>query len=653
MRIFGFLLLSLPMIVSAENIKLTSPDKRMEVHVNTDDQLMWSLKVDNKMVLSQSPIGLKTDSGKVLGKNCKAKETSRSINETFKTPFYRKQEVENNYNRLLLRDEENSTIEFRAYNDGVAYRFLTSFEDSTAITEDISEFVFHEDCDIYVPYINDNRGNDTYMFSFESYYEKSTLSKIHTDSLAITPFLYCMDDGYKVMLMDVDLENFAGMFLKKGEKPNSMVPVYAPCVLEGKIGGFNNLNFIPEKRADYIAKLKGECRLPWKAFVVARNDKELIETDMAQRLSAPCRIEDISWIKPGKAAWEWWNSCNLTGVSFKRGINTETYKYYIDFAAKNGLEYIVIDEGWSKNDTMMELMQNFELQTLIDYAKQKKIGIILWASWKNVAKEMNEAFSKYSAMGIKGFKIDFFDSDDHRMVSDMYAIAQKAAEYHLLLSFHGMKANGMQRTYPNILSFEGVKGLENNRWVKRSDIPEYECLLPFIRMQIGPMDYTPGGMRNANMSCFAPINDKPMTYGTRARQVALYTIFESPLQIVADSPTCYEKDEKTISFIKRIPTTFDETSVLDARLGEYILMARRKGKCWYISCITNWDAREMNIDLSFLPQEKYKAHIFADGINADFDATDYAVENVYIKKDKKLKIKLQSGGGWSAILTPM
>ena len=631
---------------------LFSPDKRIEICIDTRTQLQWSVKMDDKVVLAPSSLGLQLDNGKILGNGCSSKVKCRYVNETFDTHFYRKSSVVDSYNQLTVPCGKDCFAEFRAYDDGVACRFVVDYKEPVAVTTDISEFIFPADCQAYVPYINDNRGDDPYMFSFESYYDRCSLSGMHADSLAITPFLLEFDDNRKVLLMDADIEDFAGMFLKKGDKPNSLVPAYAPCVLEGEIGGFNNLNYMPTKRAGYITVLEGKCELPWKALVLSRDDKELADTDMMWRLSSPCRLDDVSWIKPGKAAWEWWNSCNLKGVHFKRGMNTETYKYYIDFAASHQLDYMLIDDGWSLPDTMLEVNPDIDLEELAGYARSKNVGLVLWASWKNLIREMDEAFERYSKMGIKGFKIDFFDSDDHRMVEDMYKIAARAADYHFILSYHGMKANGMQRTYPNILSFEGVKGLENYRWISRGDVPDYECMLPFIRMQAGPMDYTPGGMRNVNRSCFSPVNDQPRVYGTRAHQVALYTLFESPLQMLADSPTTYQEEDETLAFLKQIPTVFDETVVLEARVGDCVVVAKRKGSRWYIGGITDWDSRQVDIDFGFLPEGSYRAQIFADGINADFDATDYVYTERTVSSSDMLRVRMQPGGGWAAILEP-
>ena len=304
---------------------LSSPDKRIEIRIDTDSQLQWSVKMDDRVILAPSRLGFQLENGKILGNDCSSKVKRQSVDETFDTPFYRKSSVVDRYNQLVIPCGKDASAEFRAYNDGVACRFVVDCKKPVAVTGDLSEFIFPTDGDAYIPYINDNRGNDPYMFSFESYYDRSSLSGMHADSLAITPFLLELQDDYKVLLMDADIEDFAGMFLKKGDKPHSLLPAYAPCVLEGKIGGFNELNYMPTKRAAYIAVLEGKCELPWKALVISRDDKALADTDMMLRLSSPCRLEDTSWIKPGKTAWEWWNSCNLKGVPFKRGINTATH----------------------------------------------------------------------------------------------------------------------------------------------------------------------------------------------------------------------------------------------------------------------------------------------------------------------------------------
>jgi alpha-glucosidase len=370
---------------------------------------------------------------------------------------------------------------------------------------------------------------------------------------------------------------------------------------------------------------------------------------MVQKLAAPSRISDLSWIKPGKVAWDWWNDWNISHVGFKAGINTQTYKYYIDFASANKIEYVVLDEGWSNEMDITQIKPAIALQELIDYGKQRNVGIILWASWYAINNKLEQALEKYAAMGIKGFKIDFMDRDDQVMVSSLYDIAKKAAEHKLVLDYHGMyKPTGLQKTYPNVLNFEGVKGMENVKWTPNDDVPGYDVTIPFIRMMAGPMDYTPGAMRNAAKEYFRPSNSLPMSQGTRCHQIAMYVVFEAPLQMLADNPTAYMKEQESTNFIAEIPTTYDETVALAGSVGEYIALARRKGDTWFAGAMSNWDARDVIIDFSFLGEGNYEAEIFKDGINADRDATDYQKEIIKVSAADKLPVHLSNGGGWAA-----
>jgi alpha-glucosidase len=380
--------------------------------------------------------------------------------------------------------------------------------------------------------------------------------------------------------------------------------------------------------------------------VISTEDRQLANNDMMQRLAEPSRIVDESWIKPGKVAWDWWNDWNVTHVDFKAGINVPTYKYYIDFAAANKLEYIIIDEGWSDDYDLTKT--KLDIQQIVDYGKQKKVGVILWSTWYAITRDADGLFAKYSKMGVKGFKIDFIDRDDQKVVVSLYDLAQKAATNHLMIDYHGMyKPSGIQRTFPNVINCEGVKGLENMKWGTDNQ-PGYDVSIPFIRMLSGPMDYTPGAMRNASKSAFRPVNSNPMSQGTRSHQLAMYTIFEAPLQMLSDNPTAYMREKESTDFIAAVPTTFDETVAVDGKVGEYVTVARRKGSTWYAGSMTNWSDRKINIDLSFLGEGKYKAIIFEDGINADRDATDYIRKEIAVTAKDHLEIPMASGGGWAA-----
>ena len=454
------------------------------------------------------------------------------------------------------------------------------------------------------------------------------------------------------------------MFLKRNGK-RGLTAEFAPYPLEQEIGGFDRLNLVPTKRANYIARLDCRRTLPWRAVVITEKDADILNCDMAQRLAPACRISDTSWIKPGKVAWDWWNNTNISGVDFKSGMNTDTYLYYIDFAAKNKIEYIIIDEGWSGQESLTEdLSPVIDLPRLIARGQEKGVGIILWSSWRNLigSNPLNDisvtdaVMKHYAGMGIKGFKVDFFDRDDQQVIASAYKIAASAAKYHLYLDYHGLKPFGIQRAYPNIFNFEGVKGLENSKWEPRAgdgplhDQPHYDVTAPYLRMLAGPMDYTPGAMTNAMKNNFFGNNDHPMSQGTRVHQMAMYTTFEAPLQMMADSPTKYMQNQECTDFIAQVPTTFDETVALDGRMGEYTVIARRKGTTWFVAAMTDWTPRDLTINLSFLGEGRHHADIFADGVNALKDATDYKHTQQTVIPSDRLNIHLSSGGGWTAII---
>ncbi|HEY6955640.1 MAG TPA: glycoside hydrolase family 97 catalytic domain-containing protein, partial [Flavisolibacter sp.] len=370
------------------------------------------------------------------------------------------------------------------------------------------------------------------------------------------------------------------------------------------------------------------------------------------KLASPSRLADVSWIRPGKVAWDWWNDWNISHVDFKSGINTPTYKYYIDFAAANGIEYIVMDEGWSVKYDLDKISDQINLQEIIDYGKQKNVGVILWATAHAFMGKLDQELPKYAKMGVKGFKVDFFDRDDQKMVEFVYELVKKAAENKLMIDMHGMfKPTGLQRTYPNAIGFEGVRGMENVKWAN-DDVPLYDVTLPFTRMMAGAMDYTPGAMRNSSKSNFRPINSMPMSQGTRCHQMAMYTVFEAPLGMLSDNPTAYQKEQECTNFIAKVPTVFDETVALDGKVGEYVALARRKEDTWYLGAMTNWNTRDLTIDFSFLGDGSYEAEVFQDGVNADRDATDYKREVLTVTKNTKQTVLLAPGGGWTARIYP-
>ena len=653
------------LMVQAAHYEVSSPNGKLTVTVNTDEAVTWSVSYNGTVVLLPSAIDIQIQQGgKTLGIGKIGKVAKRQITNSFATPFYKKEKVDDNYGQLMMYSNQKVQIEVRAYDDGAAYRLISSNTKPLVVSSETAEYRFADDYQAFVPYVNDNRGGERYCYSFESYYDEQPLSQMFPDSLAITPLAVCLPDGMKVIVMDAGVENYPGMFLKKGEG-NVLKGEFAPYPLEQKVGGFDRLNLVPTRRADYIACLDGKQSLPWRAIVITERDADILNCDMAQRLAPECRISDTSWIRPGKVAWDWWNNTNITGVSFPAGMNTDTYLYYIDFAARNHIEYIIIDEGWSGKESLMDhLSPDIDLAQLIAHGQQKGVGIILWSSWRNLignnptgGTAVTDAVMKhYAAMGIKGFKVDFFDRDDQQVIASAYEIAACAAKHHLYLDYHGLKPFGIQRAFPNIFNFEGVKGLENSKWEPRAgdgplhNQPRYDVTAPYLRMLAGPMDYTPGAMTNAMKDCFFGNNDHPMSQGTRVHQMAMYTTFEAPLQMLADSPTQYMRNQECTDFIAQVPTTFDETIALDGKLGEYTVIARRKGTTWYLAALTDWTPRDLTLNLNFLPAGQYHADIFADGVNALKDATDYQHHLQTVTATDRLNIHLSSGGGWTAIL---
>ncbi|WP_455996793.1 glycoside hydrolase family 97 protein [Phocaeicola barnesiae] len=664
--IAGLLFYLLTGSVWAQDYRLTSPDGKLNINICTEKALTWSIEQQGDTVILPSAIALKIREDRPNGTETTwgnpvkvSKASEKEIRTSFSTPFYKRTVVKDQYNQLLLKCKGGYSIEFRAYDDGAAYRFILEQRKPMLIEQETAEFNFTADHQAFIPYVNDNRGGERYCYPFESYYDECKLSEMIPDSLAITPLMVDLGNGHKAVIMDAGVENYPGMFLlRNNDKPHALTATFAPYPLEETVGGHNRLNFVPTRRADYLAHTDARQTLPWRVVIVSEKDTQLADNDMAQRLAPACRLTDTSWIIPGKVAWDWWNACNLTGVDFKAGINTPTYKAYIDFAAENHLEYIIIDEGWSSPENLLDVNPEIDLEALIAYGNQKNVGIILWSSWRNAIKDTDNTFKHYSKLGIKGFKIDFFDRDDQPVIRSMYELAQKAADNHLVLDYHGIKPGGIQRAYPNILNFEGVKGLENAKWEPivngqpLHDFPRYDVSAPFLRMLAGPMDYTPGAMINATRSAFRAVYDRPMSQGTRVHQMAMYTLFESPLQMLADSPNKYRKEQECTDFIAKVPTVFDETVALDGKVGEYISLARCKDGIWYVGAMTDWTPRQCTIDLSFLSEGEYEAEIFADGINADREATDYRKEIRTVKTNDKLNIEMAPGGGWTARITP-
>ena len=651
---FLFLMGAIPSIAQ-KNYQVQSPNRDIKVEVTVADKVTFAIVQDHSEVMN-SAVSMTLQGGEVLGANPKVlKVTKTSVDKEIPSPFYKKDVVKDIYNEMQISFRGNYGLVFRVYNDGVAYRLTTKRKEPIVISDEEAVYNFPSDYKTFTAYVNSTKPTfeEQFFNSFEQPYANETITGLNDKRLKILPLLVDLGDGRKICITEADLEDFPGMFLNNETGKPSLKAVHAPYPKVKEQGGHNQLQMLVKERENYIAKTSGTRSFPWRAFIISQNDKELADCDMVYRLASPSRVNDISWIKPGKVAWDWWNDWNLYGVDFRAGINNPTYKYYIDFAAEHGIEYVILDEGWAVNlqADMMQVIPEIDLQELVDYGKSKNVGIILWAGYWAFARDMENVVKHYSDMGVKGFKVDFLDRDDQEMVNFVYKASEVCAKYKMLVDFHGVfKPTGLQRTYPNVLNYEGVNGLEQMKWSseKEFDMVTYDVTIPFIRMIAGPMDYTQGAMRNAARGNHRSVNSEPMSQGTRCRQLATYVIFESPFNMLCDAPSNYRREKECTEFISNIPTIWDETVSLAGKVSEYVAIARRHGNDWYIGALTNWTPRELDLDLSFLGEGDYTLELFKDGINADRAARDYKKEVIPVSTDRKLKIHMAPGGGYAA-----
>lgn len=543
---------------------------------------------------------------------------------------------------------------FRAYNDGVAYRFVNHAKKPFCILNEEVDYRFPADVTASVPYVNagkDGDYNGQFHNSFENVYTTAPISQLNKERLMFLPLVVQATPEVKVCITETDLNNYPGLYLTNAKGSNSLSGIQAPYPKTMKQGGHNNLQMRVQTREEYIAKVDGPRNFPWRVAVVTTRDTQLAASNLSYLLAEPSKLSDTSWIKPGKVAWEWWNDWNLCGVDFKTGVNNATYKAYIDFASQYGIEYVILDEGWAVNlkADLMQVVKEIDLKELVDYAAARNVGIILWAGYYAFERDMENVCRYFSEMGVKGFKVDFMDRDDQLMTDFNHRAAAMCAKYHLILDLHGThKPAGLNRTYPNVLNFEGVHGLEQMKWRPAGfDQITYDVMIPFIRQVAGPMDYTQGAMRNATRENYYPSNSEPMSQGTRCHQLAMYIVLESPFNMLCDSPSNYMREPESTSFIAQVPTVWDETVVLDGKMGEYIITARRKGDTWFVGGLNNWDARDVEVDLSFLSSGSHKAVLFKDGVNAHRTARDYKREEVSVSSAQPLKVHLAPGGGFT------
>ena len=651
--VFTLVQLCVCMGLMAKSYTVTSPNGKLKVQVEVGNTLSYQLLMGQSVLVSPSTLSMKTEAG-TWGVGSKLKKASATSHKgTIQAFAYKRSVVSDVYNQLRLQFKEGFSVIFRMYDEGMAYRFVSDTQRELKIEEEEVTVNFPQDWTSLVPYVNDAGDREDQLHtSFESKYTRCVISKLKTNRLIFSPLMVEAENGVKLCLAESDVENYPGLFFIGTGKSACIKGVSAPYPKRVKQGGHNKLQLQVKEREPYLVKSRAGQQFPWRIVNVATEDKQLLDNDMVYRLASPNRIGDVSWVKPGKVAWEWWNDWGLYGVDFKAGVNTETYKCYIDFASRNGIEYVILDEGWAVNlkADLFQVVPEIDLKEIIDYGKAKNVGIILWAGYYAFERDMERVCKHYSEMGVKGFKIDFMDRDDAACVDFEFRAAATTAKYKMLCDLHGThKPTGLNRTYPNVVNFEGVRGLENNKWgaYPKYDQVQYDVIVPFLRMLAGPMDYTQGAMLNGTRETYRPSNSEPMSQGTRTHQLAEYVIFLSPLNMLCDSPMHYDENPECTEFIAKIPTVWEETIPLQSVIGEYVAVARRNGDKWYVGATTNWTARDLTLDLTPLKVAGRKAVAFYDGVNADRFAQDYKKKEIEIPQDGKLTVHLAPGGGFA------
>jgi len=631
---------------------VSSPNGTIQVTFSTvagGGQLVYAVTYSGKPVVDRSALGLDVQNQPVLGTNLEITGSRASkIDEIYTPPFGKSGTARNLCNTLSVDLHETKephrqlTVEARVFDDGAAFRYVIPSQESLKVLRLVNEktqFVLADDATTY-PLILRN-----YRTSWEDNYRTVALSGIHPESLVALPLLTELPGRAFLAITEADIDNYSGMYLMHNEK---------------------NARELDARLSPHIddpglsVTVKTPARSPWRVLMIAAEPGRLIESHIVDNLNAPPAMADTSWIKPGKAAWDWWSGPSDENVNFRPGKNTATAKHYVDFASKAGFEYFMLDAGWAvrkgagPNDSASDITRvqpQINMPELLDYAKSKNVKLWLWAHWTDIDRQMEEAFALYEKWGVAGVKIDFMDRDDQWMVEFYHRVARTAAAHHLMIDFHGAyKPDGLSRTYPNVLTREGVLGLEYNKWSARVT-PDHNVMLAFTRMLAGPMDYTPGGFHNATRAEFIPRNNEPMVMGTRAHQTALFVVFESPFEMVSDYPEAYD-GQKELAFLSAVPSSWDETRVLNAKVGDYITIGRRHGKEWFVGSIAGSHGADLDIPLEFLPPGDFIAEIYSDAPDADYNPTHTVLEQTKVNRAMRLKAKMTSGGGQAIRIRP-
>jgi alpha-glucosidase len=633
-------------LAAQSSYDLRSPDNTIEVRIRTAGEIHYDVVLNGRAVLENATMSLDVEHVKLGIKPRFHDATQRSYDQKVE-PIVRQKfaAIRDRHNELKLSFDGGYAVVFRAYNHGVAYRFETSLgEKRVKIYGEEANFRFSSNFVVYYPQ------EDSFYSHNERKYLPQQANEISSDFIASLPAVIDVGQGAKLAIAESDVDDYPGLWLRGTAPEFGLAAKFPPYPLKEQQASDRDYKVV--ETADYIAVTSGTRVFPWRVIGVAQRDADLIVNPIVYLLAKPSQVQDTSWIQPGKVSWDWWNDWNIDGVDFPAGINTKTYEYYIDFASKYKIPYIILDDGWYKLGNLLEVSPDINMDELSTYAKQKNVGLILWTSWKTLDNQLIPALDEFEKWGVKGIKVDFMQRSDQIMMNYYQKVCREAAKRHMLVDFHGdQKPATMTRTWPNLINTEGVRGMEWSKWSWESE-PKHNVTLPFTRMFLGPMDYTPGAMRNATRQTFAPINHQPMALGTRCHQLAMYVVYEAPLQMLSDSPSNYLREPVIVDFLGAVPTTWDETRALSGKIGEYVILARRSGSEWYVGAMTDWTPRDLEIDFSFLPEGNFTALTYQDGVNADRNASDYQMTKVSVNRSTKRTIHLAAGGGWAARIRP-
>ncbi len=632
---------------TTDTIRVYSPDGKTEVRIWMSKKIYYTVSYQGEIISRASSLDLIIDDERSLSVNNSIRSyTTKKINSLIDVIVSdRRKRIIDEYNELNIVFKKPFQLTYRIYNDGIAYQIAVNFNDSIYIKDEIAGFNFENNTKSYIPIIHKREGEDIFHNSFEEEYPLINLDTLSEREMAYNPVLIMPSSGPRIAITESDLLDYPGMFLK-GTNSNSLTATFAPFPLEEKITDAMYAERIVTKRAEYIAYIPGKRKLPWRIIMIADEDKKLPENDMVYKLATPSKIKDLSWITPSKGTDEWIIDINLFNIPFKAGINTETYKYYIDFAKRFGFDRIMMDAGWSDRNNLFNIIPEINMDTLSAYAKSKNIKLSMWTLALTLDKQLDSALLQFKKWGVDFIMTDFIDRDDQKMVNFYERIAKACAEQQIMIMYHGAPApKGFNRTYPNAIGREGVLGSEYSIWSQKVT-PQHNLILPFTRMLAGPLDYEPGFLNNVNQKSFRNIEGNPMSYGTRCHQLAMFVVYDSPIQIFSGNPSQGYFEPSFMELLGSIPTGWDETIVLDAKIGEYIVTARKKNNDWYIAGMNNWNAREQIINLDFLNGSNYNATICIDGINAEKFAADYSISQSTLNKNDKISIKSAPGGGF-------